>query len=296
VTPVADAASHGPSAGHGDYWAPSGFEYAQARLQAQFGRRPSADDWQRLDAARDAVALMEMLRTTPMAPWAANLSAASDVHDIEHSMRGSFTAAVARTAGWVPVPWRAAVLWVSWLPYLPAFQYLLEGGPTLAWMREGHRLRPFALEDPAARRAALIGHGHGWAVTARDSGQALLPAWLSQWRARLPSCSSETLRSLQALAALLEAQAQRPRLLPAVTAEPGRDALQRQLRRIFRRQAVQPGAVFAYLGLLALDLERLRGALVLRSLFPPAPEAGPALGAASTNARTPPRTPGSSSR
>ena len=39
------------------------------------------------------------------------------------------------------------------------------------------------------------------------------------------------------------------------------------LRRLFRLHAGSAAAVFAYLALVALDLERLRGGLVVRALF-----------------------------
>jgi hypothetical protein len=46
-----------------------------------------------------------------------------------------------------------------------------------------------------------------------------------------------------------------------------RAALERALRVLFRRSALQPEAAFSYLGLVALDLERLRAQLVLRFLW-----------------------------
>jgi hypothetical protein len=51
---------------------------------------------------------------------------------------------------------------------------------------------------------------------------------------------------------------------------PARQALALDLARLFRRHAAGPVAVFAYLGLLALDLERLRADLLRRALFPAA--------------------------
>jgi hypothetical protein len=41
------------------------------------------------------------------------------------------------------------------------------------------------------------------------------------------------------------------------------------LQRLFRRHPVEPVALFSYLALLGLDLERLRGGLVERAVFAP---------------------------
>ena len=40
------------------------------------------------------------------------------------------------------------------------------------------------------------------------------------------------------------------------------------LAALFRRAALSPAAAFAYLGLVLLDLERLRGELLRRAVFP----------------------------
>jgi hypothetical protein len=46
-----------------------------------------------------------------------------------------------------------------------------------------------------------------------------------------------------------------------------RSALERELRRLFRKSALRPETAFCYLALVALDLERLRAALVRRVLW-----------------------------
>ena len=46
-----------------------------------------------------------------------------------------------------------------------------------------------------------------------------------------------------------------------------RQRLRSELRRLFRRTAVQPTALFTWLVLAALELELLRAALVQRALF-----------------------------
>jgi hypothetical protein len=48
-----------------------------------------------------------------------------------------------------------------------------------------------------------------------------------------------------------------------------RGELAAALTRLFRRHAQSPVAIFCHLGLTALDVERMRGGLTSRSLFPP---------------------------
>lgn len=259
----------GPATPRAGHWQTTGFEVVQVRMQAQLSRHPRPADWQHWEAIRDPRALIEALRRTPLAPWVANLSAAGDIHDIDHSIRGTFTGEVERVADWAPPPWRAAIRWLVHLPYLPALHYLLDGRPAPAWMGEGHRLRPFASPDPAARREALIREGHGWAVAARDADRNLLSAWLERWRDLRPPCRGQTRDALARLEVLLET-------LSSPGPEPAGPAAEHpepagELHRLFRRLAFRPPAIFAYLGLLALDLERLRGLLAVRALFPPPP-------------------------
>ena len=47
-----------------------------------------------------------------------------------------------------------------------------------------------------------------------------------------------------------------------------RAILDQSLTAAFRRHSQQPAAIFCHLGLVALDLERLRGGLVRRAVFP----------------------------
>jgi hypothetical protein len=50
--------------------------------------------------------------------------------------------------------------------------------------------------------------------------------------------------------------------------EPEADrALETGLTRLFRRHAARPAAAYAHLGLLALDIQRLRAGLLRRRLF-----------------------------
>ncbi len=245
----------------------SGFEYVQARLQAKYAERPSESVWGQLEAAQGFSAYLEAARTRVPRPWLENLSTGSDVHDVEHSVRGTLYTSIEQTARWVPAPWSEAVLWLQWLVYLPALGYLLEGGAVLAWMREGHRLRPYLNDAPSARKAALIGAGAACLVDAWESRHGLVAGWLDGWRASWPRDCAEHLAPLQALTVLTASHLRHFADLSADGAWPARRGLAHRLELMFRRHAMTPAAVFAALALLALDLERLRGGLVQRVLF-----------------------------
>ncbi len=245
----------------------AGFDYAQARIQARYARRPSESVWTQLDAAQGFAAYLESARGTVLSPWVDSLSAGSDVHDVEHSIRGTLYTSIRTTARWVPGPWTSAVIWLQWLAYLPALKYLLEGGPVLAWMREGHRLRPYLADSPKVRQEALAAAGGGSLVSAWKSGRGLLAGWLDGWRASWPREGPERRAALQALTDLMVDHVQQFPAASPGSGWPVRRYLAKRLELEFRRHALTPTAVFAYLALLALDLERLRAGLVRRALF-----------------------------
>ena len=238
------------------------FGYAQARIQARFGDLPDAVTWQRLSATRTLRAYLETARATSVAAWVENLSDVGDVHDIEASVRGSLYQLVGQVARWVPPAWAQSVSWVRWLAYLPAIRSLLAGGAVPPWMSRGHRLRPYLQDSVAARADALTRAGGGALVAAWRRDASLAQAWVDAWRARWPGTGAAEQDALDAVQArLLElrrrlAERGGSELLPETRARLVRD---------FRRHPLTPAAVFAFLGVQAMDLARLRGDLVLRA-------------------------------
>jgi len=51
------------------------FAFAQARLQARFGARPSVSDWNHIEATADLAATLQVVRNTTLARWTARLGA-----------------------------------------------------------------------------------------------------------------------------------------------------------------------------------------------------------------------------
>lgn len=89
--------------------------------------------------------------------------------------------------------------------------------------------------------------------------------WLAQWQGLLPPDAA--LPALRRPAELLL-----PRLhAPGAERGAADEKTRRALHALFRRPATPALAALAHLALVALDLERLRGGLVARLLFEPAP-------------------------
>jgi len=242
------------------------FGYAQARLQARYGQRPGESVWRQLGAAKTLAAYLETARGTVLAGRVANLSGASTVHDIEHSMRGQFNAATRETAAWVPPAWRPAVAWINWLPYLPVLRYLLDGEAVLPWMGEGRRTRLFLAQAPGGHATAIEQQGGGPLLEAAAGGRSLADVWLQEWRLRWPK-DRHARADLGKLSAMLGGHVQRFAALESGDTRDARRELTTGLQLLFRKNAQRPVVVFISLALLALDLEYLRGDLVDRALF-----------------------------
>lgn len=253
-------------------------------MQARLAQLPSEADWERLAAARTLSAFLEEARGGVLGPWIKGFSAHSQVPDLERGLRGLAGERIEQVADWVPEPWRAAVLWLAWLPWLPLIEHLARGEPRPDWLgdyaagafpggdvagpdgrfgeRRGDRDRKASQPmDVLDRFLASIG-----GEVAQD-GEGIGGRWLAGWIARWPSTGQESRDHLDALIALVGQHLAAFRAASPETAWDRRRALRERLRLGFRRQPLTAVAVFAYLGLVFLDLERLRGELIRRALF-----------------------------
>jgi hypothetical protein len=248
--------------------------YAQARLQSRYGARAGAPLWNQVRSAQSFGVALETLRASRLAPWVAAIAADAGADDVELALRQAFRETVAETARWLPAPWSPAFAWAALAVDLPAVVHLAAGEAPWAWMRRDAVLSPCVDGDADARRAALRRSAFGPVVAAigaaapraggADSARA---AWGDEWRRRWPRTEPATRAGLEGLLALVE------RHLAAFAAATAGDpwTLRRDLERAvairFRRHAFTPAAAFAYLLLVALDLERLRAHLALRAAF-----------------------------
>jgi hypothetical protein len=247
--------------------APAAFGYVQARVQARLAGLPREGDWQRLEATRSFSAFLEESRTTALKPWVVGLSGTSDAHDIDRGVRAIFRAEVEAAARWVPDAWRAAVRWVQWLPQLPVLAQGLRTGRAPEWMVRDAFLAGLVGAQGELDRTALRAAGLGPFVDAAAEGRDLTEVWLAGWRGRCPSVRRRFRESLDRLAAtLLDHQRQFLAAAPDRTWPLRRD-LDHRLRHLFHVFLLQPAGLFAYLALVAVELERLRAALVSRALF-----------------------------
>ncbi len=231
--------------------------YPQARLQARFGQCLSPRVWRALEGIEAPEAFLEEVRHTPLAPWVAGMTSRSGIHEVELSLREGFRRHIREVAAWVPERWRGSILWLVQLVDLPAWHHLFEGREIHPWMRRDPALQPFLAEDPEVREKAFLSSELAPLFQKRD---ALLDAWKGVWRERLPCLPP----ALGALAREVEEHLKAFPALPPQEAWAAREALLGRFVLAFRRAVLQPTSAFAYLGGLALTLERLRGNVVRR--------------------------------
>lgn len=231
------------------------FAYAQARIQARYGRLATAGDWNRLDRVSDFGQFVQQAQGMGLRPWLAHLGPESTVHEIELALRDRFRRHISRVAGWLPRPWRPATEWIAVVVDLPAVSHLLSGRPALPWMRQDPFYRTLADLSAAERRAAF-----GRTSLAPLAGEGSDPLqiadrWREHWRGLWPPASSPVHAGLERLALRLTAP----------VPEPGEARL---LSRMIRGELQRPAAVHAYLGLARREMDRLRGMLVRRRVLP----------------------------
>jgi hypothetical protein len=268
-------------------------EYTQARIGARLAQRPDERLWQQVRSARSVPALLETVRASMAAPTVSGIPVTGDGDAIELAFRQQWRTRVDEVASWSPEQWRDAVAYTRFLGDLPALVHLLsdEGAPR--WLSVDPELARYALTTPADRRTALAtGPLASVAAAVRASemdapahrdeplvrtlkrlraGHGLhtaLAAWEREWRTRWPEASSELIAGMDHVAKLLRTHLLRFGSLPVSDALTTRQSLAARLVAHIRRAALQPSALFAYLALFALDLERLRGEFVLRARAP----------------------------
>ena len=65
------------------------YAYAQARLQARYGARPSSADWSLVAATADLGALLQVLRDSSLGRWTGTLGDRPPVHEIETILKAA---------------------------------------------------------------------------------------------------------------------------------------------------------------------------------------------------------------
>ena len=255
-------------------------EYGYARLSARLAGRPDERLWRQLRSARSLQAAIDAVRGSAAAPYVAGVAMRGTIDGIELAFRQHLRARIRETTSWAPQAWGAALRWTEALVDLPVIAHLLGDARLPHWLRDDPHLAACAIADRIARRAhltqgplapliaALARHEaprrHG-AARRSDRLHPLLHAWHTQWQQLWPACSDEERAALRLLARTVQTHLSAFAALPTEATAASRERLGERMRRQLHDAAGQPAALFAYLLLVALDLERLRGEFVLRA-------------------------------
>jgi hypothetical protein len=243
-------------------------EYAHARLSARYGDRPVELAWRRIEHVRALPALLDAVRASTLSVWMGGIGSHSTPHEIERVLRGRWRDRVAEVTAWMPEEWQPAVRWCAPLVDLPLLQHLARGGAVPPWMHD----------DPACRDLAERASA-GFGTAPADKALAPLAAawtdpdrighlWLAEWRRRIPASQQADNAIMDEAGRALGAHLAAFRDRTVRDGWPLRRALQARLSRLFRRAMVDPSAAFIFLALSLLDLERLRGEILRRAIFP----------------------------
>jgi hypothetical protein len=250
------------------------FIYTQVRLQARHGMRPDEHIWQIVESKKELENYLQAASKTPLKNWVAGLQAKDSHHVIETALMKRYREYVADVASWVPPPWRDAVQWIVCLTYLPAFNYMLTGNTAYQWMLEDPHLKNFTAVNPELRLDNFSRSPYAPLLGPWQANQSLVKGWLAHWQSLWPEKKASQQAPNRELIAIVEAHIDLfKQLAPTVTWRQ-RQRLVAKLTLMFRKYAFEPVAVFIHLLLVALDVERLRGSIARRHLFPRYQEAG----------------------
>ena len=241
------------------------FAYAQARIEARHGERLQDVDWRTLESARSLPRYLEGANSTVLKRFLTEISSDMSVHAIERLLRREGVLYACEIASWAPRRWRPAIAWLAALPILPLVEGLGIGASTPSRINEDSLLGPLASSGAGQARlvlaaAARLVHGE---ATQTGIGRC----WLRRWRQLWPQGDA----AAGDLARLVD-QALRALTLADVEPEANgghwfRHDLARVLMRFFRSHGASPVALVCHVGLVLIDIERLRGGLARRSLF-----------------------------
>jgi len=265
-------------------------EYAYARVCARLAQRPDERLWSQVRSARSVPVLLETLRGSVAASTVTGIAPGGDADSLEIAFRQQLRTRVDEVAAWAPTTWQGALGFTRFLGDLPAVVQLLSEEPPPRWIGADPELAPYAQAALADRRAALASGPLAPMAAALDeathaqalgreeplsralkrlrSGPALhraLAVWESEWRARWPRASSQLLADISEVGRTIRSHLLRFGAIAVDDAGASRQSLAARLATLVRRFPAQPASLFAYLGVVALDLERLRGEFVVRA-------------------------------
>lgn len=221
---------------------------------ARHSRRPGREQWRQIEHSRGLDAFLQMARQSSLADWIRHFESADQSVAWERSLRTDWREYLSQLVSWTPARWKASLGWIEVLPFLPAIARVLEGRPPARWMDGEEFFRGMSLHNSEAFRLELA--SGPWApLLGSWQDNSPLDAWQLAWQAFWPRGHAGNIESLEPGWRILgEPDAQ------------ARDELEEFFIRILRIQCPTILPVIAHLGLLSLDLGRLRGGLLSRQL------------------------------
>jgi len=238
-------------------------EYACARIGARFGERPNEAAWRAIAVVRGFAPFLDAARTPAFRRWIRGIAPDATPHAIESALSGHWRALIDEVLAWMPERWGAAIAWAGVLVNLPSAQHLARGGAPLSWMPDEPALRELDRNAGSpAPGSALAPLAPAW-----SNPERLLRAWTDEWSCRVPR-PREAPSPLAECGRLLAAHREALVASPIADGALARRTLVARLSSLYRRATLDPAAAFIFLALSALDMERLRGELLRRTVFP----------------------------
>jgi hypothetical protein len=244
------------------------FIYTQTRLQARHGLRPDERSWQVAESQRELGNFLQSARQAGLKGWVSGLQPSDSNQLLETALLKLYRDYIDDIASWVPRGWRESVEWTKILTYLPPLLHLIKGNTAQAWMLQDPVLKPFTAIHHDQRNAALLQSEYAPMVHAYHDGLPLLGAWTARWQKLWPGPRAGDRAGLEHLQNLLQQHLVSFAQAASETAWQQRQQLAARVGTLFRAFRYQPAAIFCHLLLVALDVERLRGDILQRRLFP----------------------------
>ena len=238
-------------------------EYACARIGARIGERPNEAAWRSIAGIRGFAAFLDAARAPPFRRWTSGIAADAEPHGVEAVLLGHWRALVDELRTWMPAQWHGAIAWAGALIDLPVAQYLARGGNPLPWMRDDPAYREPSRNGAPPTSGPLAPLARTW-----TNPEGFFRAWTDEWSRRVPQHDGAERSAIADYVRLLVAARAASADSSSDDGTLARRALVLRLSALYRRATLDPAAAFVFLALAALDMERLRGELLRRAIFP----------------------------
>lgn len=215
--------------------------YLTAKLQAKLSSLASDRDWYLLDGLEDVSSYMQGIKQGSLHNYFIHFSDNLSGHEVEQLIRERWHAEINNLT--LPKKYQAALEWIRFLFYLDFIDYKLNNEP-LAWMEKDsflNNINNFDLFDNKENNNAI---------------------WLEHWQKLWPNDTSKAKKLGQLLLSIYTSD-----LTQLEALKNHYKTLREKLISYFHHNILHALTIFAYLGLIALDLYKLRAEVLQRALF-----------------------------